>query len=72
MIGKYNVEIEYLDEKGDVYDSADLFFTDDYDEAEKFAESVELTGPDEQVAIWEWDDNEQYIEDSWVVKVYTA
>lgn len=69
-IGKYNVELEYLDENGDVYDTHDLFFTDDEDEAMKYAEAVELTGPDEQVAIWEWDDNEQYIEDSWVVKTY--
>jgi len=70
-LGKFNVEIEYLDEQGNVYDSHDLFFTDDEDEAVKFAESVPLSGPDEQVAIWEWDDDEQVVVESWVVKEYS-
>lgn len=70
-LGKFNVEIEYLDEQGNVYDSSDLFFTDDVDEAVKYAESVELFNPNEQVAIWEWDDDEQVVVDSWVAKEYS-
>ena len=70
-LGKFNVEIEYLDEDGNVYDSSDLFFTDDEDEAVKYAESVELFNPNEQVSIWEWDDDEQVVVDSWVVKEYS-
>lgn len=70
-LGKFNVEIEYLDEEGNVYDSSDLFFTDDEGEAVKYAESVELFNPNEQVAIWEWDDDEQLVVDSWVVKEYS-
>lgn len=70
-LGKFNVEIEYLDEDGNVYDSSDLFFTDDEDEAVKYAESVELFNPNEQVSIWEWDDDEQLVVDSWVVKEYS-
>ena len=70
-LGKFNVEIEYLDEEGNVYDSSDLFFTDDENEAVKFAKSVELFNPDEQVAIWEWDDDEQVVVESWVVKEYS-
>ena len=70
-LGKFNVEIEYLDEEGNVYDSSDLFFTDDEDEAVKYAKSVKLFNPDEQVSIWEWDDDEQVVIDSWVVKEYS-
>lgn len=70
-LGKFNVEIEYLDEEGNVYDSSDLFFTDDEDEAVKYAKSVELFNPNEQVSIWEWDDDEQVVVDSWVVKEYS-
>ena len=70
-LGKFNVEIEYLDEEGNVYDSSDLFFTDDENEAVKYAESVELFNPNEQVSIWEWDDDEQVVVDSWVVKEYS-
>ena len=70
-LGKFNVEIEYLDEERNVYDSSDLFFTDDEDEAVKYAKSVKLFNPDEQVSIWEWDDDEQVVIDSWVVKEYS-
>ena len=70
-LGKFNVEIEYLDEEGNVYDSSDLFFTDDENEAVKYAESVKLFNPNEQVSIWEWDDDEQVVVDSWVVKEYS-
>ena len=70
-LGKFNVEIEYLDEEGNVYDSSDLFFTDDENEAVKYAKSVELFNPNEQVSIWEWDDDEQVVIDSWVVKEYS-
>lgn len=70
-LGKFNVEIEYLDEEGNVYDSSDLFFTDDENEAVKYAKSVELFNPNEQVSIWEWDDDEQVVVDSWVVKEYS-
>lgn len=70
-LGKFNVEIEYLDEEGNVYDSSDLFFTDDENEAVKYAKSVELFKPNEQVSIWEWDDDEQVVVDSWVVKEYS-
>lgn len=71
MIGKYNVEIEELDEQGNVWDSHDVLYTDDYDEAYKVAMEQELDGPHQQVAIWEWDETESYIEDSWVVKEYS-
>ena len=70
-LGKFNVEIEYLDEEGNVYDSSDLFFTDNENEAVKYAKSVELFNPNEQVSIWEWDDDEQVVVDSWVVKEYS-
>ena len=71
MLGKYDVELEELDEFGNVWDSSALFFTDDYDEAVKFAESVEVSHEKEQVAIWMWDDTESYVEDSWVVKEFS-
>ena len=70
-LGKFNVEIEFLDEEGNVYDSSDLFFTDDEDEAVKYAKGVKLFNPNEQVSIWEWDDDEQVVVDSWVVKGYS-
>jgi hypothetical protein len=70
MLGKYNVVIEEIDSHGNVWDSHDLLYTDDYDEAEEFAAKVELSHPKQQVAIWEWDDTESYVEDSWVVKEY--
>ena len=71
MIGKYNVVFEELDEFGNVWDSHDLFYTDDYDEAVKFAENVEPQHDRQQVAIWEWDETESYVEDSWVVKEFS-
>ena len=37
----------------------------------KYAKSVELFNPNEQVSIWEWDDDEQVVVDSWVVKEYS-
>ena len=70
MLGKYNVVIEELDSFGNVWDSHDLLYTDDYDEAVKFAANVELSHSSQQVAIWLWDDTESYVEDSWVVKEY--
>ena len=66
MLGKYNVAIEYLDENGEVYDSHDLLYTDDYDEAFAFAETV-IPEQNEQVAIWVWDDNEQAIEETVII-----
>lgn len=68
-LGKYNVEIEELDENGNVWDSHDVFYTDDYDEAYKVAMETEIQ-ENQQVAIWEWDDDESVVEDSWVVKEY--
>ena len=70
-LGKYNVEIEELDEQGNVWDSHDVLYTDDYDEAYKVAMEQELDGPHQQVAIWEWDDNECVVIDSWVVKEFS-
>ena len=70
MIPKYEVEIEYLDEEGNVWDSHCVFATDFYEEAVKKAEEVELSGPDEQVAVWEWDDNRSAVEDSWIIKTF--
>ena len=71
MIGKYNVELEELDDFGNVWDSHDLLFTDNYDDAVKFAEGVELQNEKEQVSIWMWDDTESYVEDSWVIKEFS-
>ena len=71
MVGKYNVELEELDDSGNVWDSHDLFFTDDYDEAVEFAEGVEPQHEKEQVSIWMWDDTESYIEESWVIKEFS-
>lgn len=68
-LGKYNVEIEELDEHGNVYDSHDVLYTDDYNEAYEVAMKTEIH-ENQQVAIWEWDDDESVVEDSWVVKEY--
>ena len=68
---KYDVEIEYLDKQGNVYDSTCVLLTDDEDEANKVALETTLNDMYEQVAVWEWGDNDSYIEDSWVVKTYT-
>lgn len=70
MVPKYDVEIEYLDKDGNVWDSHTVFMSDDYDEAYAESQKVELQSPDEQVAIWEWDDNRSMVEDSNVVKSY--
>ena len=70
MVPKYDVEIEYLDKDGNVWDSHTVFMSDDYDEAYAESQKVELRSPDEQVAIWEWDDNRSMVEDSNVVKSY--
>ena len=71
MLGKYNVELEELDDSGNVWDSHDLLFTDNYDDAVKFAEGVELQNEKEQVSIWMWDDTESYVEESWVIKEFS-
>jgi hypothetical protein len=71
-LGKYNVVIEELDEQGNVWDSHDVLYTDDYDEASKVAQKQVLDGPHQQVAIWEWDDTESYVIDSNVVKTYES
>ena len=68
-LGKFDVEVEYLDINGDVYDSHCVLLTDDYDEAYETAMATEIC-EGEQVAIWEWDDNEVYIEESNVVKIF--
>lgn len=70
MLGKYDVEIEFLDEFGNVVDSSEQGLFDNYKEAAEFAESVELHSDNEQVAIWLWDDDETVVEDSWVVKTF--
>lgn len=70
-LGKYNVEIEELDENGNVWDSHDVHYTDDYDEAYKVAQEQVLEGPHQQVSIWEWDETESYVIDSWVVKEFS-
>ncbi|MBP5457289.1 MAG: hypothetical protein J6Y37_12385 [Paludibacteraceae bacterium] len=70
MVPKYDVEIEYLDKDGNVFDSHTVFMSDDYDEAYAESQKVELKGSDEQVSIWEWDDDRNFVEDSWVVKSY--
>ena len=64
-LGKYNVEIEELDGDGNVWDSHDILYTDNYDEAYKVAQEQVLEGPHQQVAIWEWDDTESQVIDSW-------
>lgn len=69
-LGKYNVEIEELDDAGNVWDSHDVLYTDDYDEASRVAQEQKLDGPHQQVAIWEWDDTESVVIDSEVVKTY--
>lgn len=69
-LGKYDVEIEYLDEQGNVFDSNCVLLTDSYEEAEAEAQKVELHSDREQVAIWLWDDDETIVEESWVVKEF--
>lgn len=69
-LGKYDVEIEELDEFGNVWDSHCVLLTDNLEEAEKKAEATPLNSPNEQVAIWEWNEEETAVEDSWVVKTY--
>lgn len=68
---KYDVEIEFLDEFGNVYDSHCVLLTDFLEEAERAAEKVELRSPNEQAAIWEWDDSNSVVEESWVVKRFS-
>ena len=70
-LGKYNVVIEELDQQGNVFDSHDVLYTDDCDEANKVAMEQELEGPHQQVAIWEWDEDESVVIESWVVKEYS-
>jgi hypothetical protein len=69
-LGRYDVEVEYLDKDGNVWDSHCVLLTDDYDEAYKTAMETEVS-ENEQVAIWEWDENESVVEDSWVVKEFS-
>ena len=68
---KYDVEIEYLDAKGNVYDSTCVLLTDSEEEADKVAMDTTLCNENEQVAVWEWSDDNGCVEDSWVVKTYT-
>lgn len=70
-LGKYDVEIEELDEFGNVFDSHCVLLTDNLEEAEQVAETTPLLSPNEQVAIWEWNEQETAVEDSWVVKTYS-
>ena len=70
-LGRYDVEIEYLDEQGNVWDSCAILLTDDLEEATAAANKVTLKGPYQQVSIWMWDENEEYVEDSWVVKEFS-
>ena len=70
MLGRYDVEVEYLDKDGNVVDSSSKGFFDNYEDATTFAQTVTLTGGDEQVAIWYWDENEDVVLDSWIVKEY--
>ena len=70
MLGRYDVEVEYLDKNGNVVDSSSKGFFDNYDDADTFAQTVTLTGSDEQVSIWYWDENEDVVLDSWIVKEY--
>ena len=67
---KYDVEIEELDDEGNVWDSHEVLSTDDYDEACRVAQEQELEGPYQQVSIWEWDDNHMTVVDSNVVKTF--
>ena len=68
-LGKFDVEIEYLDRDGNVYDSHCVLLTDSYDEAYDTAMKTDIL-PDEQVAIWEWNDAETAVIDSQVVKTF--
>ena len=70
FVGTYDVEVEYLDESGNVFDSHCVMTTDDYDEALAEAEKVELTSPNTQVAIWEWDTENDMVVESNVIKEY--
>jgi len=68
-LGKFDVEVEYLDRDGNVYDSHCVLLTDDYDEAYETAMNTDIL-PDEQVAIWEWNDEETAVIDSQVVRTF--
>ena len=70
MNNKYDVEKEFLDENDNVVDSTQILQTDDYNEAVKAAGTVELSSDREQVAIWEWDEKQECVVDSTVVKEY--
>ena len=69
-MGKYDVEVEYLDEQGNVWDSSMRLMTDSYDEAYEFAMGIELSNDKEQVAIWLWDEDGDFVEESLVVKEF--
>lgn len=69
-LGKYDVEIEELDEFGNVLDSHCVLLTDNLEEAGQVAAKTTLHSPNEQVAIWEWNEQETAVEDSWVVKTF--
>jgi hypothetical protein len=68
MNKRYDVEIEYLDNEGNVVDSSCQLLTDDYNEALDTARKVVLTSEDQQVSIWTWDDKNEKVVDSNVVK----
>ena len=70
FVGTYDVEVEYLDESGNVFDSHCVMTADDYDVALAEAEKVELTSPNTQVAIWEWDTENDMVVDSYIIKEY--
>lgn len=70
MIGKYEVNIEELDNDGNVWDSTAVKHTDDYDEALSFAKGLKVTHRLQQIAIWTWDDQELNVIDSEIVKTY--
>jgi hypothetical protein len=52
-----------------VYDSHCVLLTDDYDEAYETAMATE-TNEGEQIAIWEWNEQETAVIDSEVVKTH--
>ena len=66
----YDVELEFLDDNGNVVDSNQLFETNDYDEAMAFAIRQKVRNAEEQIAVWVWDDDGENVVDSFIVKTF--
>ena len=69
-MAQYSVVIEELDQNGNVWDSHEVQDADTYEEAYNIGMNQNLSGPNEQVTIWEWDEDGEMVNDSWVIKTF--